>query len=48
MPASEGQIKFVDRKDKMCLKELAKRESEEENNIKDAKSKGKEKRIFNV
>ena len=30
VPASEGQIKFVDRKDKMCLKELAKRESEEE------------------
>jgi hypothetical protein len=30
VPASEAQIKFVDRKDKMCLKELARRESEEE------------------
>jgi len=30
VPASEGQIKFVDRKDKVCLKELAKTESEEE------------------
>ena len=30
VPASEGQIKFVDRKDKICQEELAKRESEEE------------------
>jgi len=30
VPASEEQIKLVDRKNKMCLKELAKRESEEE------------------
>jgi hypothetical protein len=30
VPASEAQIKFVDRKDKICQEELAKRESEEE------------------
>ena len=43
VPASEAQIKFVEKKEKICLEELAKRESEnKENNIKDAKSKGKE------
>jgi len=43
VPASDAQIKFVEKKEKICLEELARRESEnKENNIKDAKSKGKE------